>query len=224
MAAPQCVCEAADTLGSVLSTNLAKVGTSLANVTILDTAEAVTQMDTWLRAAHPDDDRIAGDADAAMQLAEACGKLPLTLRIVAALLQADQALRPIDLADKLTAVRQRLLGDRDDKGAGPEASDVVAVFELAYRTLLEPEARVFRLLPLHPGSDVSLSTAEVLTDRPASMVRHALAALTRVHLIEAAPNGRDSWRMDDLVRLYARQLSDAYARVDRREQALAALG
>src|ERR1019366_1674924 len=99
-------------------------------------------------------------------------------------------------------------------------ADAVAVFELAYRRLPEPAARVFRLLPAHPGPDVSVATVEVLADRPASTVRRALAALAQMYLVEAAPGGTGRWWMHDLVRLYARHLSDAHAQADGREQAL----
>jgi hypothetical protein len=96
----------------------------------------------------------------------------------------------------------------------------VAVFELAYRRLPEPAARVFRLLPAHPGLDVSVATVEVLADRPASEVRRALAALAQMYLVEAAPGGTGRWWMHDLVRLYARHLSDAHVQADGREQVL----
>jgi tetratricopeptide (TPR) repeat protein len=199
---------------------MAEFGAGLAEMTILDVAAAVTQLDTWLRAGRPDDDRIAGNADAAVRLAGASGRLPLTLRIVVALLRADPALNASDLADELGAVRQRLLVTRDDDGARPEASDVVAVFELAYRGLPELAARVFRLLPVHPGKDVSVATVEMLADAEASEVRRALTALAQMHLVEAAPGSTGLWRMHDLVRLYARHLSDARAQACERERAL----
>ncbi len=111
---------------------------------------------------------------------------------------------------------QRLQDTQGDDGSGPEASDVVAVFELAYRRLPEPAAQVFRLLPIHPATDVSIATAEVLADGTASKVRHALVTLAQMHLVEAVPGGPDLWRMHDLVRLYAGHLSDTHAQ----EQAL----
>ena len=213
MAAPQHGCKEVDTFGPVLSPDLAEFGARLMEMTILDVAAAVTQLDEWLRSSSPDDDRIARDADAAVRLAAAGGRVPLTLRIVAALLQADPALSAMNLADELGAIRQRLPG-------GPEASGAVAVFEFAYLGLPEPAARVFRLLSVHPGPSISSATAEVLADRPASIVRRALAILSETHLVEAASGGTGLWRMHDLVRMYARHLSDAHARADGREQAL----
>jgi hypothetical protein len=44
-----------------------------------------------------------------------------------------------------------------------------------------------------------------------------LSGLARAHLAETATGGR--WRMHDLVRLYAGQLSDEHADADGREQA-----
>src|ERR1039457_1675018 len=102
----------------------------------------------------------------------------------------------------------------------PVSCSASAVFELAYRRLPEPAARVFRLLPAHPGLDVSVATVEVLADRPASEVRRALAALAQMYLVEAAPGGTGRWWMHDLVRLYARHLPDAHVQADGREQVL----
>ncbi|MGO9081933.1 MAG: hypothetical protein ACLQDY_23325 [Streptosporangiaceae bacterium] len=218
MAAPQHGCTEMEvgTLGDALSSDLAEFAARIAEMTILDVAAAVTQLDEWLRSACPDDDRVAVDADAAVRLAGACGRLPLTLRIVAALLQAHPGLSAMNLADELGAVRQRLLCVRDEDVAGPEASDVVAVFELAYRGLPEPAAWVFRLLSVHPGP----AAVETLAERPADTVRCALATLAEAQLVEASPESTGRWRMHDLVRLYARHLSDAHAQADRREQAL----
>lgn len=198
-----------------LSSSLAILGTRLAEMKILDDAASVAQLDTWLRAARADDDRIIADAHAARQLARACGRLPLTLRIGAALLVVAPALRASDLTDELRATMRRLQED----GAGRDIPGAVAVFELAYQKLPESAARVFRLLQLHPGPDASPVAVEVLADQPASEVGRALAALAQVHLAEAAPGGTGRWRMDDLVHLYALHLSNTQASADGREQA-----
>jgi tetratricopeptide (TPR) repeat protein len=219
MAAAQHRCQDIDIPSLGLSWGLPSPGSRLAEMKILDDVAAVSGLDTWLRAARPDDDRIAGDADAARKLAGACGRLPLALWISAALLQADPALSASDLADEIGAARHRLRSLWDG-GAGPGVSGAVTVFELAYRKVPERVARVFRLTSVHPGPDASAATVEVLADQPASEVRGALAALAQVHLVETASGGTGRWRMHDLVRLYARHLSDAEAQADGRDFAL----
>jgi len=47
----------------------------------------------------------------------------------------------------------------------------------------------------------------------------ALGELTRAHLVEITPGPPDRWRMHNLLRLYARRLSDAYTEADRLERA-----
>lgn len=208
-----------DSLGSVLSPDMDELGAQLVEMTILDVATAASDLDTWLRVARPEDDRITEDADATGRLVGACGGLPLTLQITVALLRADPALSAGELADELGGARQRLRGMPDGDGAGPQAADAVAVLELAYRKLPESAARMFRLLPVHPGPDISAATVEVLADRPASEMRRALATLVQTRLAEAAPGSVGRWRMHHLVSLYARHLSGVWAQADRREQA-----
>jgi len=62
------------------------------NVLALDEDAAVALLDLALRAKSPRDDRISDDRGSAELLADRCGRLPLALRIAAALLRADPAL------------------------------------------------------------------------------------------------------------------------------------
>ncbi len=89
---------------------------------------------------------------------------------------------------------------------------------LSYRRLTETAARMFRLLPVNPGPDVSTAAAAVLADLQDYEAHRILVGLARVSLIEPAPGDEGRWRMNDLVRAYAQQLSDAHATADRREQ------
>jgi tetratricopeptide (TPR) repeat protein len=198
---------------------LAGLGARLVDVTVLDPDAAVGLLDAALRAARPDDDRISADPGAAVRLAETCGGLPLALQITAALLTGDPALSAVELAQELAAESGRLERLAYDDGSGTAAPSVAAAFELSYRRLEEVPARVFRLLSASPGTDISTGAAAALADLPAGTVRRVLAALARAHLAEAAPGAAGRWRMHDLVRLYARQLSDACADADGREEA-----
>ncbi len=147
------------------------------------------------------------------------GGLPLALQITAALLKAEPSRSVSDLADELGDEIRRLKALQYDDGSGTSAPSVAAAFELSYRQLDETTARVFRLLPINPGPDVSTAAAAALADLPMDEVRRLIGQLARAHLVEKAAGAAGRWRMHDLVWLYARQLSNAHAETDRQEQA-----
>ncbi len=198
---------------------LAGLGARLLDVPVLDDEVGVALLNAALRAARPDDDRVSDGREAAARLARICGGLPLALRITAALLTADPACTVNELADELADEMLRLEALRYDDGGGSSAPSVAAAFELSYQQLEETTARVFRVLPVNPGPDLSTTAAGVLADLPAGKARRALGQLSRAHLLEAAAGTADRWRMHDLLHLYARNLSDAHADADGREQA-----
>ena len=154
---------------------LAGLGARLVDVTVLDEDGSIELLDAAVRAARPDDDRISGDQEAAGRLAGMCGGLPLALQITAALLKADPALAAAELADELAPSRTGCSGWPMTTAAGRAAPSVAAAFELSYRRLDETAARVFRLLPVDPGPDVSTAAAAVLADLPVGEVRSVLA-------------------------------------------------
>lgn len=198
---------------------LAGLGARLVDVAVLDEESAVDLLDAALRVAHPNDDRISDDQQAAKRLARICGGLPLALQITAALMKADPTLSAAELADELALESEQLAQLAYDDGSGGEGHSVAAAFELSYHRLPDPAARVFRLLPVNPGADMSTQAVAVLADLPVGQGRRVLSHLTRAHLVEAAPGTAHRWRMHDLVLLYARRLSDSYADSDGREQA-----
>jgi tetratricopeptide (TPR) repeat protein len=198
---------------------LAGLAARLVDVTVLNENASAGLLDTALRVARPEDDRVSGDREAAGRLAKMCGGLPLALQIVAAILKADPALSAAELAQELAAESQRLARLAYDDGGGPAAPSVAAAFELSYRRLDGASARVFRLLPVNPGPAISTAAAAALADLPADAARTVLAGLARAHLAEAAAGGAGRWRMHDLVRLYAQRLSEEHAQADSRGQA-----
>jgi len=194
---------------------LAALGARLVDVTVLTQETAVGLLDAVLRVARPGDDRISGDPAAAVRLAVMCDGLPLALQIAAALLIADPALATAGLAKELDAERTRLERLSYDDGSSGAVS-VAAAFELSYRRLEATTARLFRLLAVNPGPDVSTAATAALAALPATEARRILGELARAHLVEPAPGGSDRWRMHDLLRLYAQQLSHARTRRGRR--------
>jgi tetratricopeptide (TPR) repeat protein len=198
---------------------LAGLGARLVDITVLDEAASIELLEEALRAARPDDDRITGDQQAAARLAGMCGGLPLALQITAAQLKADPALVTAELAGQLSGEKDRLAALQYDDGSGPGGPSVAAAFELSYHRLDDTAARVFRLLPVNPGPDISTAAAAALANLPEMQTRIVIGTLAQAHLAEAAPGAPGRWRMHDLVRLYAARLSNEHADGDDREQA-----
>ncbi len=190
----------------------------LIDLDVLAPQDAVDLLWQVLEAARLGDTRITEYPEDAAKVAGLCGGLPLALRIIAALLAEDPA-RP------LWAMATDLAGARLEEMEYTDADDelgVRAAFDLSYRHLPPEQARLFRLLPLNPGPDISTQTAAVLADADQTTARRTLEALARAHLIEHGTDyGR--WRIHDLVRLFADQQGRAAATDDQRDQAFTAM-
>ena len=184
---------------------LAGLGARLLDITALDDQAGLALLEAALRVARPDDDRVSRDRKAAERLAGICGGLPLALRITAALLTADPDLAIRELGDELADEVHRLGTLQYDDGSGTSAPSVAAAFELSYRQLSEAAARIFRLLPVNPGPDLSTTAAAVLADQSVGETRKVIGQLVKAHLVEASAGATGRWRMHDLLRLYAEQ-------------------
>ncbi|MFI6638740.1 AAA family ATPase [Streptomyces sp. NPDC050504] len=201
----------------VTSRDTLDVGARLYDLDGLAEDAAVDLLDRALREARgPDDTRVSDAPGDAAAVARLCAGLPLALRITAALL-ADSPARPLaSLAGALAAEHSRLdrLSRRD--------RTVRAAFDLSYRRLGADHARLFRLLPLNPGPDVSTEAAARLADVTAPEAETLLQDLARTHLVEPGPVwGR--WRLHDLVHLYAVEQGRALDEGSHRRAALARL-
>jgi hypothetical protein len=106
------------------------------------------------------------------------------------------------LAAELNQTGARL----DALDAGEPASQIRAVFASSYRALTPAAARLFRLLGLHPGPDVSVAACASLTALTPVGVRPLLVELVRTNLIDEHVPGRYSYH--DLLRAYAAELAD----------------
>src|SRR5205814_3547574 len=114
-----------------------------------------------------------------------CARLPLALAIVA----ARAATRP---ASPLATLASALVDARglDALSGDDSATDMRAVFSWSYRALGPAAARLFRLLGLHPGPDISAPAAASLAGVPVDRVRAGLAERTAVLMLTAAGLGR----------------------------------
>ncbi|KND34186.1 BTAD domain-containing putative transcriptional regulator [Streptomyces acidiscabies] len=141
--------------------------------------------------------RVDADLQAAADLADACGHLPLALRISAANIdhtpwrtlrdQADE----LREGDRLTALS--VIGDR--------STAVRTAFSLSYHALDAPVRRMFRLLALLPGPETGLQAAAVVMGTTTEDAARLVERLTAAHLLREHRPGR--YRCHDLVALYA---------------------
>lgn len=196
---------------------LADLDARLYNLDVLDPEPAVDLLrQALLAACGPGDTRVNDAPEQSELVAERCGYLPLALRIVAALL-AELPDRPMrSMAEALADAHRRL--DRLKRGDRA----VRAAFSLSYEHLPEDQARLFRLLSVNPGQDISTESAAHLVGVEMYAAEELLVALARGHLIEPGVTyGR--WRLHDLMRLYAAGLGRDHAEDDDREVAVARL-
>jgi DNA-binding SARP family transcriptional activator len=143
-------------------------------------------------------DRCAAEPEALADVLEACGYLPLGLRIAAARLRSRPAWSVRHLANRLADERHRLA----ELAAGERS--VAAAFALSYEQLTPAQQRAFRLIGLHPGTfaDVHLTAALVGVDlREAETL---LEDLVDAHLLQQPTAGH--YQFHDLLRQYARAM------------------
>lgn len=177
---------------------------------------AVALLDQALRLANGTDLRITAEADAALELAALCGYLPLALQIAAAQLVWDPGKPVAEAVDELRDHRTRLAFLDDGERS------VRAAFELSYQRLTAEQARLLRLLAEAPGPEADAGVlAALFGGAPRAGV---LAGLERVYLVDRS-SSRTEWRLHDLVRVFATQVSDddpfyAVERGDARERVL----
>jgi DNA-binding SARP family transcriptional activator len=151
------------------------------------------------------EDRPAAEPAAVAEIVDRCARLPLALSITA----ARAALHPSFSLATLAAELAEAEGRFDALDAGEAASSVRAAFSWSYQGLTPAAAVLFRLLGLHPGSDIGAAAAASLAGRSVPAVRPLLAELTAAGLLAEPAPGR--WTCHDLLRAYATEES---ARVD----------
>jgi tetratricopeptide (TPR) repeat protein/DNA-binding XRE family transcriptional regulator len=143
--------------------------------------------------------QVSADPEAVEEIATACARLPLALAIAAA--RARQSDFPLTaIAAELHDAGRRL----DILDAGDDHSQIRTVFSWSYTTLAAPAARLFRLLGLHPGPDISLAAVASLAGRPLPEARRLLTELVRANLVSEHAPGR--YAFHDLLRAYATDL------------------
>jgi tetratricopeptide (TPR) repeat protein/transcriptional regulator with XRE-family HTH domain len=176
---------------------LAGDGARLLSLDILPHHEAVQLLTARLGHA-----RATAEPAAVTEIVELSACLPLALAVAAARAVARPGFPLAALAAELRETTGRL--DALDVG-DPQAS-VRAVFSWSYRQLSPGSARMFRLLGLHPGPDITAPAAASLAGVGEPDARRLLRELARACLIAEHVPGRHAFH--DLLRVYAAAQAD----------------
>jgi DNA-binding SARP family transcriptional activator/tetratricopeptide (TPR) repeat protein len=150
-------------------------------------------------------DRASSEPEAVATLTRLCAYLPLALRIAAAALVDAPSGGIATYVDELTE-GSRLAALTVD---GDEHTGVRATFDSSYAALAPEARRLFRLLGLVPGPDITPEAAAALADRTGRQARTLLDRLAGAHLLAESAPGR--FTCHDLLRAYA---ADVAARTD----------
>jgi DNA-binding SARP family transcriptional activator/tetratricopeptide (TPR) repeat protein len=144
--------------------------------------------------------RIAFEPEAVEDLIAACAGLPLALSMVAAKATLNPRRPLADLAAEVAHNRLDALttGEADD--------GVRATFAASYTTLSVDAARLFRLLAVHPGPEISFASAVSLTGSLATRVRAGFNELATAAMVVEPVSGR--FVLHDLLRAYAGEQVD----------------
>jgi len=153
----------------------------------------------------------------ARRLAQACGCVPLALRIAAACL----ASRPPDSIEAYLALVETDAWLRALDQPNESDSVVRAAFRLSHDALSSPEQELFRLLGLVPGADFGVGVAAALAGIGLEDVEEQLERLRAAHLVERhSREGR--YALHGLLQGYARDSAVAAGSVEGPAHRLAA--
>jgi tetratricopeptide (TPR) repeat protein len=190
-ASPECC--AVVTSRSSLPSLVAREGAVRVTLDVLSAGESVQLLSELLGAPRTD-----AEPANALRIAELCGYLPLTLRIVAERAISRPRLSLAELIEELVSEQHRLdaLALEED-----ELSDTRAVFSWSYQAVTPELRKVFRLLGTHSGPDIGVEAAAALTGSDALVVRRQLRTLADAHLLQEKAANR--FHLHDLVRVYS---------------------
>jgi DNA-binding SARP family transcriptional activator/transcriptional regulator with XRE-family HTH domain len=142
------------------------------------------------------EERVAKERDMALDVVEACGFLPLAIRIAASRLAARRTWTVAVLAAKLADARNRL----DELQAGDLG--VRATLDLSYRQLRTEQARTFRMLGAHPSPFITLDSAHHVLNCGPDEAEDLLEELADAGLLTPLDHGR--YQLHELAWLYAK--------------------
>ncbi|MDQ0986982.1 AfsR/SARP family transcriptional regulator [Streptomyces sp. V2I9] len=151
-------------------------------------------------------DRFGGDPVAVEQLSALCDRLPLALRIAGAKLAAKPTLSVRRLVERLRDHRSRL------DVLSPGEGGVRAGFRLSYRDLPPEAALMYRRLGLLRTADFAAWAGAAVLDTSVWHAEELIDQLVDAQLLEVAEEAQGSaarYRFQDLLRLFAREQTEA---------------
>ena len=146
------------------------------------------------------------------EIVELCGRLPLALRIAAAVLRNRPTWTAAHLAVRLREGRDRLASFSDGD------RNLTSMFDLTYQNLGEDQQRAFRLLGLVPGPSVDIYAAAALLNEGLADTDRLVQELADGSLLSEPEYGR--YQMHDLLREYARAWAALQDPSEEREAAI----
>lgn len=148
------------------------------------------------------------------EIASYCGGLPLALCILSARIRTSS---PVALPELLNSLRTE--SDRLDEFADDErcfaTSLAVSIRDLESSEAGRSAVDLFRSIGLHEGTDFSVEAAAAMVARSSGEVRRRLRLLETARLVVRTEPRR--FHMHDLVKLFARRLSEELPVALRRE-------
>ncbi len=148
------------------------------------------------------ENRTEAESEAAQQIVELCGRLPLAIRIAGAKLAANEHWALAKLARRLEVEERRLdelsFGDREVRSS----------FASSYDDRPLEEQRLFRLLGLIQAPSFASWVAAALLDADFDTGEDVLDNLVQAQLVEVLrrdERGRVRYRFHDLLRVFARE-------------------
>ncbi|MBB2941457.1 DNA-binding SARP family transcriptional activator/tetratricopeptide (TPR) repeat protein [Actinoplanes lutulentus] len=141
--------------------------------------------------------RLAAEPAASQDLVRFCAGLPLALAIAAAHASVRPDMRLSEFVEEL---------ELDALSTGESGDDVRSAFSWSYEALSPAAARLFRLLAVHPGPEISIAAAASIAGA-GPKARSLLAELSAANMLTEADGRR--YTMHDLLHAYADELLES---------------
>jgi DNA-binding SARP family transcriptional activator len=184
-------------------------GARLVTLDVLPHGEAVQLLTAQLGR------RAIADPFAIGEITALCARLPFALTVAV----ARAAARPNFPLTALAAELRDVAGRLDALDSGDPAASVRISFSWSYQQLSAEAARMFRLLSLHPGADITAHAAASMAGLDETVGRRVLRELSRTHMLSEHLPGR--YAVHELLHIYAAEQARAY---DSQPERRAAIG
>ncbi|WP_433260924.1 BTAD domain-containing putative transcriptional regulator [Actinosynnema sp. CS-041913] len=172
-------------------------GARLLTLDLLSPAEALVLLGSVIGAARVEDER-----EAAVELVELCARLPLAVRLAAEQAALHPAWPLRRLVDSIRRKPSRLEALSLDDDAD---TDLRALFRWSYESLEPEAARMFALLGLFPGNDISVPAAAALAGVDGTRAGTALGRLVTASMLGRRDD--DRYEPHDLIREFAQGIA-----------------